>query len=82
MNTDNSTDPAKPTFVELRLWDQDALVLFNWLMSVDLDAVPVTHRAEKQALLDLLNQLEQSLPPGATSEEIEAAKAAVSRDMG
>jgi hypothetical protein len=79
MNADNSTNP---TFLDLRLWDQDALVLYDWLMSVDLDAVPVSHPAEKQALLDLLNQLEQSLPPGATTEEIEAAKAAVSRDMG
>jgi hypothetical protein len=74
MTTDSSPSPPEPTFVDLRLWDQDALVLYDWLMSVDLDAVPVSHRAEKQALLDLLNQLEQSLPP-ATREEIETAKA-------
>ena len=73
----------RPSFIELRLWDQDALVLFDWLMSLDFDAVPVTHRAEKQALTDLLNQLEQTLPPGgATEEQFDAARAAVSRDMG
>ena len=52
-------------------------------MSVDIETVPVTHRAQKQALTDLLTQLEQqSSVAGATGEEIEAAQAAVSRDMG
>jgi len=72
----------EPTFIDLRLWDQDAIVLLDWLMSVDFEAVPVEHRAQKQALMDLLNQLEQSIPPGTSSGQIDAAKAAVSRDMG
>ena len=74
-------EQPEPTFIELRLWDQDAIVLYDWLISVDYDAIPITHRAQKQALTDLLNQIEQSLPPGSTAEEIEAAKTAVSRDM-
>jgi hypothetical protein len=36
----------------------DAVALFDWLMSVDLDALPITHPAEKQALADLLTRLE------------------------
>ena len=40
--------------VGLELWRADALVLFDWLMTVDLNAVPITHPAQKQALLDLL----------------------------
>jgi hypothetical protein len=75
------SEELKLTFIDLRLWDQDAIVLYDWLMSVDFDAIPV-HPSQKQALTDLLNQIEQSLPPGATAEEIEAAKTAVSRDMG
>jgi hypothetical protein len=40
-------DPSLPT-VRLDLWRADAVVLFDWLMSVDLDAVPTGHPAEKQ----------------------------------
>jgi hypothetical protein len=36
----------------------DTVVLFDWLMSVDLNEVPIRHPAEKQALADLLTQLE------------------------
>jgi hypothetical protein len=36
----------------------DAVVLFDWLLSTDLDAVPITHPAQKQALADLLSRLE------------------------
>ena len=43
--------------VRLELWRADAVVLFDWLMSVDLNQVPITHLAEKQALADLLTQL-------------------------
>lgn len=42
-------DPSLPK-VRLELWRADAVVLFDWLMSVDLNAVPITHPAEKQAL--------------------------------
>ena len=50
-------DPSLPT-VRLAMWRADAIVLFDWLMSVDLNAVPVRHPAEKQALADLLTRLE------------------------
>ncbi|MFE5596625.1 hypothetical protein [Streptomyces sp. NPDC056549] len=71
--------------VNVRLWHADAVVLFDWLMSTDLDAVPITHPAQKQALADLLSQLEFDVDAdiaGSTSEEIAAAQAEVARDMG
>ena len=48
---------ALPT-ITVQLWRADAVVLFDWLMSTDLDTVPVTHPAQKQALADLLSALE------------------------
>ena len=45
--------------VSIHLWRADAIVLFDWLMSTDLNAVPITHPAQKQALADLLTRLEQ-----------------------
>jgi hypothetical protein len=77
-----AVDPSLPT-VRIDLWRADAVVLFDWLMSVDLDAVPISHPAEKQALADLLTRLEQEtdiLP--VTQDEIDAARADVARDMG
>jgi hypothetical protein len=69
--------------VGIELWRADAIVLFDWLMSVDLNSVPISHPAEKQALADLLARLEQETDvPGVTHEQIEAARAEVSRDMG
>ncbi len=64
------------------MWRSDAIVLFDWLMTVDLNTVPITHRAEKQALMDLLTRLEQTDVPGATQEEIGIARAEVAKDMG
>ena len=72
---------ATPT-VDLRLWRADAVVLFDWLMSTDLNAVPITHPAQKQALVDLLARLEESDVIEATQEEISAAQEEVARDMG
>jgi len=75
-------DPSLPT-VRIDLWRADAVVLFEWLMSVDLDAVPITHPAEKQALTDLLTRLEHETDlPGVTQEEIDDARGQVARDMG
>ncbi|MEU2624958.1 hypothetical protein ABZ642_43805 [Streptomyces sp. NPDC007157] len=71
--------------VTVRLWRADAIVLFDWLMSTDLDSVPVTHPAQKQALADLLSRLECAAEgdvTGATAEEIAAAQQEVARDMG
>jgi hypothetical protein len=75
---------ALPT-VTVKLWRADAVVLFDWLMSVDLDTVPVTHRAQKQALADLLSALEWRADAdvtGSTVDEIATAQAEVAKDMG
>jgi hypothetical protein len=75
-------DPSLPK-VRIELWRSDAVVIFDWLMSVDLNAVPITHPAEKQALMDLLTRLEHETDiPGATQEQIDAAREEVARDMG
>ncbi|GAB2882380.1 hypothetical protein [Streptomyces mayteni] len=77
-------DPDLPT-VNVRLWRADAIVLFEWLMTTDLDAVPVRHPAEKQALADLLNRLEYAADTdlmSSTEEEIAAAREEVAKDMG
>ncbi len=66
--------------VSLRIWRADAIVLFDWLMSVDFETIPIQHRADKQALTDLLTQLEWSLVPP-TEQEVDEAREAVSRDM-
>lgn len=41
---------SDPPTVTAHLWRADAVVLFDWLMSTDLNAVPVAHPAQKQAL--------------------------------
>ena len=33
-------------WVNLTIWRADAIVLYDWLMETDLNAVPITHRAE------------------------------------
>ncbi|RZU73048.1 hypothetical protein EV384_1444 [Micromonospora kangleipakensis] len=68
--------------VALELWRADALVLFDWLQEIDLNAVPISHPAQKQALMDLLTRLEETDAAVATHEETDAAKAEVSQDMG
>jgi hypothetical protein len=74
-------DGDLPT-VDLTLWRADALVLFDWLQDVELDAVPISHPAHKQALMDLLTRLEETDVPHATEDEVAVARADVSRDMG
>jgi hypothetical protein len=75
--------------VELRLTRADAIVLFDWLHRVDLNAIDTEHPAEKQALADLFTRLEQetdiprgSSGTGLTQEEIDEARAQVARHMG
>jgi len=69
--------------VAIELWRADAVVLFDWLMSTDLNSVPITHPAQKQALMDLLTRLEHETDtPGVTQEQIDAAQAEVAHDMG
>ena len=74
-------ESSVPT-VQVKLWRADAIVLFDWLMSVDLDKVPITHPAEKQALVDLLTRLEHETDiPGVTQDQIDASRREVSRDI-
>jgi hypothetical protein len=75
--------------VSLTLWRSDAVVLFDWLKSTDLDTIPLQHPAEEQALTDLLTRLEghTDIPygksgTGLTQDEIDAARAEVAHDMG
>ena len=75
-------DQDLPT-VHIQLFRSDAVVLFDWLMSVDFDEIPISHPAEKQALADLLTRLEHEADiPGVTQQQIDAARAEVARDMG
>jgi hypothetical protein len=67
---------------KISIWRADAVVLFDWLMTVDLNSVPITHPAEKQALADLLNELEQSDLANVDQAEIDDSRAAVARNMG
>jgi hypothetical protein len=64
------------------LWPPDAVVLYDWLMTVDFRAVPVEHKAQKQALVDLLTALETQVPvAGATQAQIGKAQHEISKDM-
>jgi len=74
----------QPT-VTVRLWKADAVVLFDWLRSTDLNSVPITHPAQKQALADLSSRLEWDVDTdlmGCTAQEIAEAQESVARDMG
>ncbi|MGW8327717.1 hypothetical protein ACWGLE_07440 [Streptomyces sp. NPDC055897] len=51
-------------------------------MSTDLNTVPITHPAQKQALTDLLARLEEANVVESTGEEIAAAQAEVAKNMG
>jgi hypothetical protein len=61
--------------VRLTLWRADAVVLFDWLMSTDLNAVPTTNPAQKQVFMDLCDELEvQTDVMAATIEEVALAQ--------
>jgi hypothetical protein len=54
-------------------------------MTTDLNSVPMTHPAQKQALADLSSRLEWDVDAdlmGCSAEEITEAQEAVARDMG
>ncbi|MGW1156561.1 hypothetical protein ACWD45_35435 [Streptomyces rubiginosohelvolus] len=72
---------STPT-VDLSLWRQDAVVLFDWLMSTDLNTLPTTHPAQKQAVADLLARLQELDIAESTQEEISAAQEEVAKNMG
>ena len=70
--------------INIELWTEDAVVLFHWLQSVDLDRVPAEHKAVKQALTDLHSRLEEIVPYKfeLSPQRISAAQHEVSKDMG
>ena len=79
-----TVEPDLPT-VNLSLWRADAIVLFDWLNTTDLDTVPITHPAQKQALADVLSRFEWAADTDITdvsAGEIAAAKLEVAKDMG
>ncbi|MFI6506342.1 hypothetical protein ACIBCT_01945 [Streptosporangium sp. NPDC050855] len=65
----------------LSLRTADAVVLLDWLMSVDLDRLPVRNLAQKQALMDLLQRLDRSIP-GYTPEDVDRAHRLLTSEMG
>ena len=76
-------DFAPSTRWSIDLWPYDVMVLFDWLMTVDFDQIPVEHKAHKQALTDLLTALETQAPvAGITQAQIDRARYEVSKDMG
>lgn len=61
--------------VILPLSHDEALVLLDWLVNLDLEAVPVRHPAEKQALLELLLRLDAQVAPATlTAGDVENAR--------
>jgi hypothetical protein len=76
---DNFSPEARWT---VQLWPLNAIVLFDWLMSVDFTQIPVQHKSQKQALVDLLTALETEVPvAGVTQAQIDRAQIEVSRGM-
>jgi len=55
-------------FVDVRLWKADAVALFDWLLKVDLEKVPVEHPAQRQALADLFGRLGHVLDVPSTGQ--------------
>jgi hypothetical protein len=77
--TDDSAPDARWS---IQLRPADAIVLFDWLMSVDFDQIPARNKACKQALADLLTALETQVPvAGLTHAQIERAQHEISTDM-
>jgi hypothetical protein len=70
--------------VTIDLWTEDAIVVFDWLASTDLNTVPAEHRAVKQALNDLFSRLEEVVPYEfeLTPARVAAAQHEVSKNMG
>ncbi|MFF3317051.1 hypothetical protein ACFYV5_16270 [Streptomyces sp. NPDC003035] len=80
--TDDATGSVDlDSHAEFSLWMADVVVLYHWLMELDFDKLPVSHRAEKQALTDLLAQVED-WGLGTTEKDLERAREMVARNMG
>ncbi|AWE51839.1 hypothetical protein [Streptomyces nigra] len=80
--TDDASGPLDlDSHIDVSLWAPDVVVLFHWLMELDFDQLPVNHKAEKQALNDLLAQLDE-WALGTTERDLERAREIVARNMG
>ena len=67
----------------LKLPPPDLIVLYDWLMTVDMGRIPVSDKTQKQALTDLLAALETQVPvAGLTQAQINQAQEYVAKDMG
>jgi hypothetical protein len=66
--------------VTVSMWTADAVVLYNWLMCVDIEAFPHEHRAELQALGGLLTSLAEHVER-ASASLIDEARDLVEKDM-
>ena len=76
-------DPAPGERWTVDLWACDVIVLYDWLLTVDLSTIPAGHKAHKQALADLLSALETQAPvAGVTQAQIGRAQHEVAKDMG
>ena len=75
-------DFAPGTRWNIGLWPYDAIVLSDWLMTVDFGQIPIGHKAQKQALTDLLTVLETQVPVAdVTQAQIDQAQYEVSKEM-
>jgi len=72
---------VKVDWIDLHLTLAAGVVLRHWLEEVPIEMIPVTERADRQALADLFAQLEWSVPE-ATGEELDAARQALLKDAG
>lgn len=78
-----SSEADSQEYVTVTLWREDAIVLFAWLTTVDMALIPVSDRAELQALTDLLSALESDTTAGELDlARVNAARMQVRRDMG
>ena len=67
--------------LNIRLSTEAAIVIKSWLETVPVTAIPVIHPSDRQALTDLLSELEQSAPIASTSDLADARQALL-RDAG
>ncbi|MFF4145618.1 hypothetical protein ACFY0A_30610 [Streptomyces sp. NPDC001698] len=79
--TDDATSPLDlDSHIDISLWAPDVVVLFHWLMELDFDQLPFSHKAEKQALTDLLTQVDE-WALGTTDSDLEQAREMLARTM-
>ncbi len=71
----------EPEFVDLRLWDQSALVLIDWLLTTDESSLPYTHHRRSKRSATSPPLLSGRADSGTPMQNFNAAQEQVSRDM-